>query len=142
GGGVGRGGRAAAVTRGGGGRRVSFHDRAGAAEPVTPEPHSEGRAAPSLSETAPSLLRFRWRKPRGATADEIRMARPLIRRLERDVRHAARPYAGAGQARGVLGAARAPAPARGAAADSARMGDGATAGTRRFGRVRRSTGPA
>ena len=39
-------------------------------------------------------------------------------------------------------AARAPAPARGAAADRARLGDAPAAGTRRLGRARRRAGPA
>ena len=70
------------------------------------------------------------------------LARRRLRDLERHVRHPARPHAGAGQARGDAGAARAPAPARGAAPDGARLGDAAAACARRVGRVRRRARPA
>ena len=62
--------------------------------------------------------------------------------VARDVRHAARPHAGARQARGRARAARAAAPARRAAPDRARLGDAAAARARRLGRVRRRARPA
>ena len=55
--------------------------------------------------------------------DALQLARAVLRGLERDLRHAARPHPGARQARGGARAARAAAPARRAAADRARLGD-------------------
>ena len=60
----------------------------------------------------------------------LRLAWALVRGLASDLRHAARPHPGAGQAGGQAGPARAAASARGAAADRARVGDGPAAGAR------------
>ena len=65
------------------------------------------------------------------------MARASVRGVERDLRHAACAHAGARQAGGGACAARAAAPARGAAAHRARLGDASAARARRLGRARR-----
>ena len=62
--------------------------------------------------------------------------------MARDLRHAARPHAGAREAGRGAGAAGAAAPACGAAADRPRLGDAAAARIRRVGRVRPHPRPA
>src|SRR5215210_2459086 len=68
------------------------------------------------------------------------LALALLLGVERDLRHASRPHAGARQDRGDAGAARAAAATRRAAADGAWMGDRAAARGRR--RAGGGAGPA
>ena len=79
----------------------------------------------------------RTRREYRMTESAARVARAQLRRVERDVRHAARPRPGARQAGGGAGPARAPAPARRAAAHRTRVGDAAAASAGRLRRVRR-----
>ena len=110
--------------------------RAGRDQSLVAELDSLGNPVVDRTSRARATAAARYRERMGS-----RLAIRLLRRLERDLRHAARPHAGARQAGGDAGAARAAAAARGAAPDRARLGDGAAAGARRLrgARRRRST---